>query len=332
MIEQIQNINSLEELQKLHSDTFGKNGTMTARLKDMKSLDNDARAALNAEAAAMREAFKARQEELEESAMMAALESQRLDAMAPYVSPTPMRPGKLHPLTQAFFEFSEIFESMGYSLRFGPEIEDDWHQFGALNFPEHHPARDMQDTFGVEGGNLLRGHTSTVQIRSMEKEGAPIKIFAPGACFRTEMDATHFPMFHQLEWLSIGKGITASDLVSDVKKILSSYFGTEDMPIRIRPSYYPFTEPSIEFDMQWDKKTGKIGVGKDWLEMGGAGVVHPNVLRNVGIDPDEYQGHAGGPGFDRLVMLKYGFNDGRKFFEGDARWIKANGFAVALST
>ena len=330
MMEQIKNINSLEELTAMHSATFGKNGTMTARLKDMKNLDNDARAALNAEAAALREAFKARQEELEEAAMMSALESQRLDATAIIPDPGCRIPGtgKLHPLTHALLEFTWIFESMGYSFRAGPEIETDWHNYGALNFKDHHPARDMQDTFYMEGGNILRAHTSAVQIRAMEKEGAPIKIFAPGTCYRMEMDATHFPMFHQLEWLHINKDITLSDLVNDIKTYLSLYFGTEDIPLRLRPSYFPFTEPSVEFDMQWDRKTGKIGVGKDWLEVGGAGVVHPNVLRNVGVDPDQYQGHAGGPGFDRMVMLKYGFADGRKFFEGDIRWLKANGFAV----
>jgi phenylalanyl-tRNA synthetase alpha chain len=317
MLEQIKNIKSLTELAELHAATFGKNGTMTARLKDMKNLDNDARAALNAEASELREAFKDAQEELENTAILAALESQRLDATAPFDAPADFGAGRLHPFTLAFAEVAAIFESMGYGLRTGPEIETDWYNFKALNFPDHHPARDMQDTFFVAGGNILRTHTSSVQIRSMEKEGAPIKIFSPGATYRTEMDATHFPMFHQLEWLHIDRNVTLPEVVNVFKTLLERYFGRK-FNLRVRPSYFPFTEPSIEIDAEW--KPGK------WLEMGGAGMVHPNVLRNVGVNPDEFQGHAGGPGFDRMVMLKYGFSDGRKFFEGDVRWLKANGF------
>ena len=329
MLEQIKSITSLDDLQKLYSDTFGKNGSMTTRLKDMKNLDNDARAALNAEAAVLREAFKTRQEELENAAMLAALSAQKLDATAqsPYASHlAPYSDGRLHPLTQSLSEITAIFESMGYRLRTGPEIEDDWHNFTALNTPEYHPARDMQDTFFVEGRNVLRTQTSSVQIRAMEKEGVPIKIIVPGTVFRKEMDATHFPMFHQVEGLVIDRDITLSDLVNDLKAFYQSYFGVKDLALRIRPSYFPFTEPSIEYDLQWDRKTGKMGCGTDWLEMGGAGMVHPNVLRNVGVDPDKYQGFAFGFGWDRLAMLKYKFPDGRKLFEGDARWIKANGF------
>ncbi|MCL2538289.1 MAG: phenylalanine--tRNA ligase subunit alpha [Alphaproteobacteria bacterium] len=292
---------------------------MTARLKDMKNLDNDARAALNAEVAAMRDAFKAAQEELENTAMLVALAEQKLDAAdTSHQYQPPVTNGKLHPLTQTMSEIAAIFESMGYGLRTGPDIEDDWHNFGALNFPEHHPARDMHDTFFVDGGNLLRTHTSPVQIRSMESDGVPIKIFCPGATYRTEMDATHFPMFHQVEGLHIDKNVTMSDLISDVKIFLARFFEMDSVDLRVRPSYFPFTEPSIEIDIKWR--------GDKWLEIMGAGMVHPNVLKNVGVNPDEFQGFAFGAGIDRLTMLKYGYNDGRKLFEGDIRWIKAKGF------
>ena len=321
MLEQIENTNSLEELTALHSATFGKNGTMTARLKDMKNLDNDARAALNAEAAALRDAFKTRQEELEDAAMTATLSAQKLDATSE-ISNFKFQisnSGKLHPMTQALSEISAILAGMGYDLRSGPDVEDDWHNFTALNTPPHHPARDMQDTFFLGNGNVLRTQTSAVQIRAMEKDGAPIKIFCPGATFRKEMDATHGPMFHQAEGLWIDKTVTLSDLVGDLKKFLESFFARE-FNMRIRPSYFPFTEPSVEIDVEW--RAGK------WLELCGAGMVHPNVLRNCNIDPDVYQGFAFGFGLERMAMLKYGLNDFRKFYESDARWIKANGIAI----
>jgi phenylalanyl-tRNA synthetase alpha chain len=326
MLEQIKEINSLAELQSLYSATFGKNGAMTARLKDMKNLDNDARAALNRENTELREAFKIRQIEIEDAILTESLARARLDAAAKTPDHETHFAGKLHPLTQSLAEISAIFESMGYGLRFGPEIEDDWHNFTALNTPPHHPARDMQDTFFVAGGNVLRTQTSAVQIRSMETEGVPIKIFCPGVTYRREMDATHFPMFRQIEGLFIDKNITLSDLINDLKQFFQAYFGAADLALRIRPSYFPFTEPSVEYDMQCNKKTGKIGVGKDWVEMGGAGMVHPNVLKNCGIDPDVYQGFAFGFGWERVAMLKYGLPDGRKFFEGDIRWLKNNGF------
>lgn len=326
MLEQIKNITSLEELQTLYASVFGKNGTMTARLKEMKNLDIDARAKLNQENTEWRDAFKTRQIEIEHDVLMAGMARQELDVTADMPSDFVAMNGKLHPLTQALSDISGIFNAMGYSLRTGPEIEDDWHNFTALNTPAHHPARDMQDTFFVTGGNVLRTQTSAVQIRAMENDGVPIKIFCPGATYRKEMDATHFPMFRQIEGLYIDHDVTMSDLVNDVKRFFQSYFGVDHIDLRIRPSYFPFTEPSVEFDLQWDKKTGQIGVGHDWLEMGGAGMVHPNVLRNCQIDPDKFQGFAFGFGWDRLAMLKYGLPDGRKFFEGDIRWLKNNGF------
>ncbi len=315
MQEQIKNVNTLEDLQALYTATFGKNGSMTLRLKEMKNLDNDARAELNRENTELRELFKLRQIELENAAMMAGLQKQKLDVS---LNPEPENKGTLHPVTQALTDISSILESFGYEMWTGPEVEDDWHNFTALNTPEYHPARDMQDTFFLENGNVMRTQTSAIQIRSMEKHGAPIKMFGIGATYRKEMDATHGPMFHQIEGLYVDKNITMTDLIGDVKEFLKRFFEMDELELRIRPSYFPFTEPSIEIDMKWH--------GNKWLELMGAGMVHPNVLRNCGINPDEYQGFAFGFGWDRLAMLKYGLNDLRKMFDGDIRWLKNTGF------
>lgn len=311
MLEQIKNINNLDELQALYTSVFGKNGTMTAKLKQMRDLDNDARAALNAENTNLRAAFKTRQTEIENADMMARLSAQKLDAT---LNPMPESRGGLHPQTRALADISKILESFGYTMRIGPEVEDDWHNFTALNTPEYHPARDMQDSFFLLNGNVLRTQTSAIQIHSMEELGVPIKIFGIGATYRKEMDATHAPMFHQIEGLYIDRNITMSNLIGDVKAFLQRFFEIDDVKLRIRPSYFPFTEPSIEIDLLWQ--------GKKWLEIMGAGMVHPNVLRNCGINPDEYQGFAFGFGWDRLAMLKYGLNDIRQFYDGDIRWLE----------
>lgn len=311
MLEQIKNINNLDELQALYTSVFGKNGTMTAKLKQMRDLDNDARAALNSENTNLRAAFKTRQTEIENADMMARLSAQKLDAT---LNPMPESRGGLHPQTRALADISKILESFGYTMRIGPEVEDDWHNFTALNTPEYHPARDMQDSFFLLNGNVLRTQTSAIQIHSMEELGVPIKIFGIGATYRKEMDATHAPMFHQIEGLYIDKNITMSNLIGDVKAFLQRFFEIDDVKLRIRPSYFPFTEPSIEIDLLWQ--------GKKWLEIMGAGMVHPNVLRNCGINPDEYQGFAFGFGWDRLAMLKYGLNDIRQFYDGDIRWLE----------
>ena len=315
MHEQIKNIETLEDLQALYTATFGKNGTMTARLKEMKNLDNDARAALNQENTILRELFKTRQMEIENAVMLAGLQKQKLDVS---LNPMPENRGTLHPLTQSLTEISGILESFGYTMFTGPEVEDDWHNFTALNTPLHHPARDMQDTFFLPNGNVLRTQTSAIQIRAMETDGVPIKMFGIGSTYRKEMDATHSPMFHQIEGLYIDKNITMSDLIADVRAFLSRYFGMDNIELRIRPSYFPFTDPSIEIDLKW--KNDK------WLEIMGAGMVHPNVLRNCGINPDEYQGFAFGFGWDRLAMLKYGLNDIRQFYDCDVRWLRSAGF------
>lgn len=313
MKDKIKNAASLEELQALYTDTFGKNGTMTAKLKNMANLSNEERAVVNAENAELRQLFKEKQTQLENAALNAKLATEYVDVT---LDTEPENRGTLHPLTQTLKEISAILESFGFTLWTGPEIEDDWHNFTALNTPEYHPARDMQDTFFLENGNVMRTQTSAIQIRAMEKMGAPIKMFAIGSTYRKELDATHSAMFGQIESLYIDENITLSDLVGSMRALLSKFF-ERDIELRVRPSYFPFTEPSIEIDIKW---------GDKWLEICGAGMVHPNVLKNCNIDPNKYQGFAFGFGWDRLAMLKYGLNDIRAFYDGDIRWLKNSGF------
>lgn len=316
MKDKIKNIKTLEELQKLYSDTFGKNGTMTAKLKNMANLSNEERAEINAENTELRQLFRDKQSELELAALNAKLATEYVDVT---LDCSPENRGTLHPLTQSLKEIGFVLENLGFTMWTGPEIEDDWHNFTALNTPEYHPARDMQDSFFMENGNVMRTQTSSIQIRAMEKVGVPIKMFGVGRTYRKEMDATHAPMFGQIEGLYIDKDITISDLVGTMRTLLSRFF-ERDINIRIRPSYFPFTEPSFEIDMEWE--SGK------WLEIAGAGMVHPNVLRNCKINPDEYQGFAFGFGWDRMAMLKYDINDIRKFYDGDIRWLQNNGFLI----
>ena len=313
--EKIKKIESLEELQELYASVFGKNGTMTMRLKDMKNLSNDERAELNRENTELRELFKSRQTKIENTVLNAALAGQKLDVS---LNAEPKNRGTIHPLTQSLYEISKILESFGYTRHTGPEIEDDWHNFTALNTPSYHPARDMQDTFFLPNGNVMRTQTSAIQVRTMETQGVPIKMFGIGSTYRKEMDATHGPMFGQIEGLYIDKDITLSDLVGDIRAFLKRFFNLDNVDLRIRPSYFPLTEPSIEVDMKWN--------GEKWLEIMGAGMVHPNVLRNCGVDPDKYQGFAFGFGWDRLAMLKYNLPDLRDLYGNDIRWLKSCGF------
>ena len=317
MQDKIKNIQSLEELQSLYTDTFGKNGWMTAKLKNMASLSNDERAAVNAENTELRTLFKEKQTELEQAALNAKLSTEYVDVT---LDVEPKNHGTLHPLTETLSQIGAILESLGYTMWTGPEIEDDWHNFTALNTPSYHPARDMQDSFFLDNGNVLRTQTSAIQIRAMEEHGVPIKMFGVGRTYRKEMDATHSPMFGQIEGLYVDKidaHITMSDLVATIRTMLERYFERK-LEMRIRPSYFPFTEPSIEIDIKWN--------GDKWLEIAGAGMVHPNVLRNCGINPDEYQGFAFGFGWDRLAMLKFALPDIRQFYDGDVRWLKNSGF------
>ena len=317
MQDKIKNIESLEELQSLYTATFGKNGTMTMRLREMSKMSADERVELNKENATLRELFKVRQTELEQAALMQKLKTEFVDVT---LDTEPKNRGTLHPLTETLSQIGAILESLGYTMWTGPEIEDDWHNFTALNTPSYHPARDMQDSFFLDNGNVLRTQTSAIQIRAMEGNGVPIKMFGVGRTYRKEMDATHSPMFGQIEGLYVDKidaHITMSDLVATIRTMLERYFERK-LEMRIRPSYFPFTEPSIEIDIKWN--------GDRWLEIAGAGMVHPNVLRNCGVNPDEYQGFAFGFGWDRIAMLKFGLDDIRQFYDGDVRWLKNSGF------
>ena len=317
MLDKIKNTESLEELQSLYTATFGKTGTMTVRLREMSKMAPDERAELNKENTSLREAFKVRQTELEQAALMQKLKTEFVDVT---LDTEPKNHGTLHPLTETLAQIGFILESLGYTMWTGPEIEDDWHNFTALNTPSYHPARDMQDSFFLDNGNVLRTQTSANQIRAMEQHGVPIKMFGVGRTYRKEMDATHSPMFGQIEGLYVDKidaHITMSDLVATIRTMLERYFERK-LEMRIRPSYFPFTEPSIEIDIKWN--------GDRWLEIAGAGMVHPNVLRNCGVNPDEYQGFAFGFGWDRIAMLKFGLNDIRQFYDGDVRWLKNSGF------
>ena len=316
MKDKIKKAGSLEDLQILYTETFGKNGVMTQKLKNMANLSNEERAIINKENSELRQLFKDKQTELELAVLNAKLATEYIDVT---LDKEPKNRGTIHPVTQSVKEGIAIFESMGFTLMTGPEIEDDWHNFTALNTPEYHPARDMQDTFFLENGNVMRTQTSAVQIRAMEKYGAPIKMFSVGQCYRKELDATHSAMFHQIEGLyidKIEKNITLSDLLGIMRTFASRFFEKE-IELRIRPSYFPFTEPSIEIDMKW---------GNKWIELLCGGMVHPNVLRNCNIDPNEYQGFAFGFGWTRLAMIKYGLNDLRAFTDGDIRWLKNSGF------
>jgi len=315
---------------------LGKKGKVTAAMKGLSGLAPEERKsvgqALNSVKDAVAAAIDARKAELEEAALEKQLQEDRLDMSLPV---RPESRGKLHPISQTMDEVVAIFGAMGLSVREGPNIEDDFHNFGALNFAEEHPARQMMDTFYLQGDDgqadqnkVLRTHTSPVQVRTMQTEKPPIRIIAPGRTYRSDYDATHTPMFHQVEGLVIDTDITFGHLKGCLQEFCDAYFEVDHVPLRFRPSYFPFTEPSAEVDIGCSRKGGelKIGEGDDWMEILGCGMVHPNVLTNCGLDPEEYQGFAFGMGIERIAMLKYGIPDLRTFYEADIRWLKHYGF------
>ena len=315
---------------------LGKKGRITAAMKELGGLAPDERKAagqaLNAVKDAVADAIEARKAGLEAAALEKQLEEDRLDMTLPV---RPEQRGKLHPISQTMDEIVAIFGAMGLSVREGPNIENDFHNFAALNFGEDHPARQMMDTFYLRGEDgqpdydkVLRTHTSPVQVRTMLNEKPPIRIIAPGRTYRSDYDATHTPMFHQVEGLVIDTDITFGHLKGCLQEFCDAYFEVDNVPLRFRPSFFPFTEPSAEVDIGCSRKGGelKIGAGDDWLEILGCGMVHPNVLRNCGLDPEEYQGFAFGMGIERIAMLKYGIPDLRTFYEADVRWLKHYGF------
>jgi phenylalanyl-tRNA synthetase alpha chain len=234
--------------------------------------------------------------------------------------------GGIHPIARTMEELTALFGAMGFKVAEGPDIEGDWFNFGALNIPDHHPARQDHDTFYLPEVNgrrpVLRTHTSPVQIRTMIAQEPPIRVIVPGRTYRADHDATHSPMFHQVEGLVIDRGITLGHLKGCLIDFLRAFFGISDLPVRFRSSYFPFTEPSMEVDIGWSRKTGELGKGGDWLEILGSGMVHPKVLANCGIDPREWQGFAFGMGIERITMLKHGIPDLRPFYEADIRWLR----------
>lgn len=323
-----------QELETLRVAMLGKNGSITAALKSLGSMEPEARkeagADINRIKTQITDALTARKTVLEEAALNARLEAERIDVSQP---PRPDMAGAIHPISRTMEELAAIFGAMGFEIKEGPDIENDWNAFSALNIPGHHPARAMMDTFYVnaqlgERPALLRPHTSSVQIRTMLAEEPPIRIIVPGRTFRSDHDATHSPMFHQTEGLVIGKNITLGHLKGCLIDFLRAFFDAPDLPVRFRASYFPFTEPSMEVDIGWNRKTGEIGKGGDWLEILGSGMVHPNVLANCGIDPRDYQGFAFGVGIERITMLKHGIADLRLFYESDVRWLRHYGFSA----
>jgi len=293
---------------------LGKKGELTARLKSLSDLPADERPAagqeINKAKQELQRRINERRERLDASALEAKLADDAVDVTLPGRGTSS---GGRHPVSRAMVRIDKIFRNAGFGIRSGPEIEDDFHNFTALNFPENHPARALHDTFFFPGGNLLRTHTSPVQIRAMVEEGVPIRIIAPGRVYRCDSDQTHTPMFHQVEGLVIDRGISLANLKAVLHQFVESYF-ERDAELRFRASYFPFTEPSAEVDILWEK-------GK-WLEILGCGMVHPNVLEAAGVDSEEFTGYAFGMGVERLAMLRYGVTDLRTFFENDLRFLR----------
>jgi phenylalanyl-tRNA synthetase alpha chain len=301
-------------LENAKAKYLGKAGALTERLKGLGKLPPAERAAsgaaINAAKTKLEDALSARRASIADLKLATQLSADALDVSLPGRG---RGVGALHPLTRTLERIETLFRSLGFDVAEGPEIEDDFHNFTALNTPENHPARSMHDTFYVEGGNVLRTHTSPIQIRYMETHAPPIKIIAPGRVYRVDSDATHSPMFHQIEGLWIGDDVSFADLKAVMNEFLKNFFERDDVTLRFRPSFFPFTEPSAEIDM-------RFGDG-GWLEIAGAGQVHPNVLRAVNIDPERWQGLAFGIGPDRLAMLRYGVDDLRLFYENDLRFL-----------
>jgi len=325
-----------ELLEAIRIEALGKQGSVSALLKSLGSMSPDERREMGPLINSVRDRVAAaiadRKAAIDAAVLAARLEAERLDLSLPAA---PRRKGSVHPTMQVMDEMIAIFADMGFAVAEGPDIEDDFHNFTALNFPPKHPAREMHDTFFFQPGpdgtrKLLRTHTSPVQIRAMQAQGAPIRIIAPGRTYRMDSDATHTPMFHQVEGLVIDREIHMGHLKWTLETFIARFFETDQVSARFRPHHFPFTEPSAEMDIGCDRSGGelKIGQGSDWLEILGCGMVHPNVLSACGIDPDEYQGFAFGMGVDRLAMLKYGIPDLRDMFAADTRWLAHYGFSA----
>jgi len=317
---------------------LGRNGKLTALLRDMGKIPADQKrergAALNRLKDALTEAIEARRRALESAELDARIAAEGID---PTLPPRARETGLIHPISRTIEEIAAIFGAMGCTIAEGPDVESDWYNFTALNIPPHHPARADQDTFYLPAqGNLpppvLRTQTSPVQIRTMLTQPPPIRVIVIGRTYRADHDATHSPMFHQCEGLVIDRDLTLGHLKGTLIDFLRTFFGIADLPVRFRSSYFPFTEPSMEVDIGWNRRTGELGKGDDWLEILGSGMVHPRVLANCGIDPREWQGFAWGMGVERIAMLKHGITDLRPFFESDIRWLRHYGFSPLAPT
>jgi phenylalanyl-tRNA synthetase alpha chain len=335
MLDRIAAADNLGDLESVRVSTLGKSGSITALLKSLGSMDAATRATEAPKVHALREqvtsAIADRKTALEGAELEHKLATETIDLSLPAPE---IVSGTVHPVSQVMDELAEIFADLGFSVAEGPEIETQEYNFSALNMGEAHPARAMMDTFYLEPRvpdeepYVLRTHTSPVQIRTMQSTPPPLRVIAPGRVYRSDSDATHTPMFHQVEGLVIDRAITLGHLKWTLETFLKAFFERDDIILRMRPSYFPFTEPSAEVDVGWSIEKGRRVVGghEGWMEVLGSGMVHPRVIANCGLDPDEWQGFAFGCGIDRLAMLKYGMDDLRAFFDGDIRWLKHYGF------
>ena len=331
--EKITNATTLDDLNSIRVEVFGKKGLITNHLKSLTELPENERKEkgkkINNVKNKINTLLQQKNKNLSDSEISQKLQKEQVDIT---LSTRPFEEGKLNPITQTIAEVSTIFQKMGFETVLGPDIEDDYHNFTALNIPPEHPARQLHDTFYLKGKNnkLLRTHTSPVQIRTLEKKKPPLKIIAPGRTYRADSDMTHTPMFHQVEGLCLDKDINMSHLKGCIMDFCREFFEINDLPVRFRPSFFPFTEPSAEVDIGCfkDKKQIKIGSGGSWLEIMGCGMVHNKVLKYSKVDTSKYQGFAFGLGVERLAMLKYGISDLRSFFDSDIKWLNNFGFSI----
>src|SRR5690554_4871993 len=318
-LEQVARADSERTLDEVRVRFLGKKGALTAQLKSLGQLPAEQRREagqqINRAKQSLERAIVERAEVLAGERLNAQLNAEAIDVTLPGRG---VEPGGVHPVNRALDRLLEIFQRLGFEVATGPEVEDDYHNFEALNFPPHHPARAMHDTFYLPDGRLLRTHTSPVQIRVMAERGAPVRIVAPGRVFRSDSDQTHTPQFHQVEGLLVDRDVTFADLKGMLSDFVNAFF-EDDLEMRLRPSYFPFTEPSAEVDVRWRHADGTAG---DWLEVLGCGMVHPNVLVNCGVDPEKYTGYAFGLGVERFAMLRYRVDDLRLFFDNDLRFLR----------
>ena len=330
-LNKLSKVSDLKQINQIKSELFGKSGKISNEFKKIGSLNSEERigisSQLNATKSELQNFIEKKIKDIEINEINSKLKNEKVDVTLPERS---FSRGKIHPVSQVIDEISSIFSEIGFSVEEGPDVENEYNNFTALNTPENHPARDMHDTFYLDKNKefLLRTHTSPVQVRTMLQGKPPFKIIAPGRTYRSDSDQTHAPMFHQVEGLHIDKNINMSHLKGCLNYFIKEFFEVDKIRMRFRPSHFPFTEPSAEVDIGYELKDGKIiiGEGDKWLEILGCGMVHPNVLRNVKVDPSKFQGYAFGIGIDRLAMLKYGINDLRAFFETDYRWLSHFGF------